>query len=74
MATDRQKKDLMAEIVNNDEEIARLKVFAFKTTYQQPEKKTFKGILQTVIRRQNKEIAELLELISKNEEERDEEG
>ena len=74
MATDGQEKDLMAEIVNNDKEIAHLKALAFEITYQQPEKKTFKGILQTLIQRQNKEIGELFELIHKHEKERDEEG
>ena len=74
MITDSQKNSFMAEIVIHDEEIARLEVIAFKTTYQQPEKKTFKGILQTLIQRQNKEIGELFELIHKHEKERDEEG
>ena len=79
MITDSQKNSFMAEIVIHDEEIARLEVIAFKTTYQQPEKriyqqpekKTLKGILENEIKKQNKEIEELLEQIVASDKEVD---
>ena len=79
MATDRQKKDLMVQIEKNDEEIAQLKVLAFESAYQQPEKRTYqqplkktlKGILEEEIKEQNKKIKKLMEQIVANDEKLD---
>ena len=71
MATDKQANSLMAEIVNNDEEIARLRSIAFDENYEKPEIKTLRGMLEKELKKQTNHIRMLYERINAFDDDRD---